>query len=194
MPKNQSQSRPEGADAPPRGGALRSVEAALEGAFLGFVRLARRHAPDIAVALAVVGGLLLLYAETLDLYRVVTPSGATSSAAGSIQSGADQHSWALGVIGVVIAAAAALARWTGQRLPAWAAVALAVLALAIVLIADVPDVTSSGVTTEIERGDAEPQAGFWTELVGAILALGGSAALALQLSQRPAPRARRARR
>ena len=52
-----------------------------------------------------VGGLLLLYSETLDLYRIVTPGGATSNAAGSIQSGADQHSWALGVIGVVIAAA-----------------------------------------------------------------------------------------
>jgi uncharacterized membrane protein len=139
----------------------------------------------------VVGGLLLLYAETLDLYRIVTPGGATSNAAGSIQSGADQHSWSLGVIGVVIAAAAVLARWTRQRLPAWAAAMLAAIALLIVLIGDIPDVTSSGLTTEIETGEAEPQSGFWVELVGAALALAGSAGLALQLSRGRTPRRRR---
>jgi cytochrome bd-type quinol oxidase subunit 2 len=107
----------------------------------------------------------------------------TSNAVGSIQSGADQHSWALGVIGVVIAAAAVLARWTRQRLPAWAAVALAVLALGIVLIADLPDVTSSGLTTEIETGEAQPEAGFWVELAGALAALAGAAGLAWGLSR-----------
>jgi len=191
MAKNQAQSDNEGAGASSRRGALRALEEALEGAFLGFVRLLRRRAPDIALVVAVSGGLLLLYAETLDLYRVVTTSGATSSAAGSIQSGADQHSWALGVTGVVIAAAATLARWTGQRLPAWAAVALAVIALGIVLIADLPDVTSSGLTSELEQADAEAQSGFWVELIGALMALGGSAALALHLSGRAAAAGRR---
>ena len=191
MAKNQAQSDNEGAEAPPPRGALRALEGALEGVFLSFLGLLRRRAPDIALVVAAVGGLLLLYAETLDLYRVVTPGGATSNAAGSIQSGADQHSWALGVIGVVIAAAATLARWTGQRLPAWAAVALAVIALGIVLIADLPDVTSSGLTTELEQGDADPQSGFWVELAGALMALGGSAALALHLSGRAATAGRR---
>ena len=186
MAKNQAQSDNRGAQAPPRRGALRALEGALEGAFLGFVRMLRRRAPDIALVVAVLGGLLLLYAETLDLYRVVTTSGATSSAAGSIQSGAEQHSWALGVIGVVISAAAGLARWTGQRLPAWAAVALAVIALGFVLIGDLPDVTSSGLTSELEQADAEPQGGFWVELAGALMALGGSAVLALHLSGRAA--------
>lgn len=185
MAEKQAQSGNEASGAAPRKGALRTVEGALERAFLGLVRMLRRRAPDIAVGAAVAGGLLLLYAETLDLYRVVTLGGTTSNAPGSIQTGADQHSWALGVIGVVIAAAAGLARWTGQRLPAWAAVALAVLALGIVLIADVPDVTSSGLTTELEAGDAEPRSGFWVELAGALTALGGATALALQLSHRP---------
>ena len=36
----------------------------------------------LATAVAVLGGLLLLYAETLDLYRIVTPSGSVSNAAG----------------------------------------------------------------------------------------------------------------
>ena len=79
----------------------------------------RRHGPGLAAAVAVLGGLLLLYAETLDLFRIVTPSGSVSNAAGSVRTGADQHSWALGVIGVVIGAGAAvLARVTRQRLPA----------------------------------------------------------------------------
>jgi hypothetical protein len=158
------------------------MEAALEGALAAPFRLLRRHSLEAATVLAAVGGLLLLYAETLDLYRIVTPAGTTSNAAGSIQSGADQHSWALGVIGVVIAAGALLARWTRQRLPAWAAAGLAVIALGIVLAGDIPDVTSSGLTTEIETGEAEPLAGFWVELIGAVVALAGAAALAWLLS------------
>jgi hypothetical protein len=190
MPKNQAQSGPERVEGTRRGGVLRTVETALERAAVGVAGWLRRHALDIAAGVAVVGGLFLLYAETLDLYRIVTPGGATSNAAGSIQTGADQHSWALGVIGVVIGAAALLARWTRQRLPAWAAVALAVLALGIVLIADLPDVTSAGLTTEIENGEAQPEAGFWTELVGAIAALGGAAGLAWGLSRDAATRRR----
>ena len=60
---------------------------------------------------------------------------------------------------------------------------LAAIALAIVLIADLPDVTSSGVTTEIEAGDAEPQAGFWVELAGALIALAGSGARAATVAK-----------
>jgi hypothetical protein len=183
MRNSPQQSRSEGPDEAPRLAFLRSVEAALERAFMGAVGLVRRHLLDIAVVMAVIGGLLLLYAETFDLYKIVTPGGVTSNARGSIQSASDQHSWALGVIGVVIAGSALLARWTRQRLPAWAAVVLAVAAVAIVLIGDLPDVTSSGLTTELESGDAQPQTGFWIELVGAVLALAGTVGLALQLSR-----------
>jgi hypothetical protein len=183
MPKNEAQSGPGPAGSGSAARVLRGVEAVLERAAATVLRWLRRHSLTAVAVLAAIGGLLLLYAETLDLYRIVTPGGATSNAAGSIQSGADQHSWALGVIGVVIAVGALLARWTRQRLPAWAVFALAVIALGIVLIGDVPDVTSSGLTTEIETGEAEPQAGFWVELVGALMALGGSAALAWALSR-----------
>ena len=65
------------------------------------------------------------------------------------------------------------------------------IALLIVLIGDIPDVTSSGLTTEIETGEAEPESGFWVELVGAVLALAGSAGLALRLPRRGARRSRR---
>jgi hypothetical protein len=95
------------------------------------------------------------------------------------------------VIGVVIAVAAVLAWRTRQRLPAWAAAGLAAIALAIVLIGDVPDVTSSGLTTEIETGEAEPEAGFWVGLAGCAVALAGSAALAVLLSRDAAERRER---
>ena len=191
MPKNQAQSGTEPTGASPRGGVLRKVEAVLERAAAAPVRLLRRRSLEAAVILAVVGGLLLLYSETLDLYRIVTPGGTTSNAPGSIRSGADQHSWALGVIGAVIAAAALLSGWTRQRQPAWAAAALAVIALGIVLIGDIPDVTSSGLTSEIETGEAEPQSGFWVELCGAMVALAGAGALAWQLSRGVVQRRRR---
>ena len=129
----------------------------------------RRHGLGIATAVAVLGGLLLLYAETLDLYRIVTPSGSVSNAAGSVRTGSDQHSWALAVMGVAGAAAAVLARVTRQRLPALAAAMLGVIALVIALAVDLPDVTASGVTTDLEIGDAEPAAGFWVELAGAVV-------------------------
>ncbi len=188
MPEFEGQSGPEHPPRRARGGVLRAVEAALEHAAAAPVRFVRRRSLAVATVLAVVGGLLLLYSETLDLYRIVTPGGATSNAAGSIRSGADQHSWALGVIGTVIAATALLAGWTRQRLPAWAAVVLAAIALLIVLIGDIPDVTSSGLTTEIEAGEAEPQPGFWVELGGAVVALAGAAGLAWQLSRADARR------
>jgi hypothetical protein len=164
-------------------GAVNAAGRRVRGAGVWTLALVRRRGLDIATAVAVAGGALMLYAETLDLFRIVTPSGATANAPGSIRGAGDQHSWALGVVGVVLGVAAVLARWTRQRLPAWAAVVLAAIALAIVLIADVPDVTSSGVTTEIESGEANPEAGFWTALVGALLALGGAGALAVGLSR-----------
>jgi hypothetical protein len=149
--------------------------AAFRGRVAGF---ARRHGLGIATGVAVLGGLLLLYAEALDLYRIVTPSGSVSNAVGSVRTGSDQHSWALGIIGVAAAAAALLARVTRQRLPALAAAMLGVIALVIALAVDLPDVTASGVTTDLEVGDAEPAAGFWFELVGALVLTAGAGLLA----------------
>jgi hypothetical protein len=142
---------------------------------------ARRHGPSIAAAVAVLGGLLLLYAETLDLYRIVTPSGSVSNAAGSVRTGSDHHSWALAIMGGAGAVAAVLARVTRQRLPALAAAMLGVIVLVIVLAVDLPDVTASGVTTDLEVGDAEPAAGFWIELVGAVVLTAGAGVLAALL-------------
>ena len=170
----------------PRGGSARARVAALSARFAGLVR---RRRLDIAATVAVLGGLLLLYAEALDLYRIVTPSGSVSNAEGSVRTGSDQHSWALGVMGVAGAAAAVFALLTRQRLPALAAAMLGLIALVIALAFDLPDVTASGVTTDLEIADAEPAAGFWVELAGAAVLTAGAGVLALLL----APVERRAR-
>ena len=149
----------------------------------------RRRETGIATALAVLGGLLLLYAETLDLYRIITPSGSVSNATGSVRTGGDQHSWALAVMGVAAAGAAVLAWATRQRLPALASLMLGVAALVITLAVDLPDVIASGVTTDLEVGDAEPAAGFWIELVGAGVLTAAAGLLAHLLHPRRARRA-----
>jgi hypothetical protein len=144
----------------------------------------------------VLGGLLLVYAETLDLFRIVTPSGSVANASGSVRTGSDQHSWALAVIGVAGAGACLFARATRQRLPALAGLLLGVVALVTALAFDLPDVTASGVTTDLEVGDAEPAAGFWMELAGAVVLTTAAAVLARLLAsdrdagQRPGSGAR----
>jgi hypothetical protein len=170
-----SQSHNEGGRTTSRGGAFRAFTGAVGNYVAGFLR---RHAGTLATAVAVLGGLLLLYAETLDLYRIITPEGSVSNAAGSVRTGSDQHSWAFAVIGVAGAGAAVLARVTHQRLPALATAMLGVIALLTALAVDLPDVTASGVTTDLEVGDAEPAAGFWFEVAGAIVMAAGGAALA----------------
>jgi hypothetical protein len=151
------------------------------------LRFLRRHAIGIATAVAIFGGMLLLYAETLDLYRIITPSGSVSNASGSVRTGSDQHSWAFGVMGVAGAAAVVLARVTRQRPPALAAATLGVIALVVALAVDLPDVTASGVTTDLEVGDAEPGGGFWVEVAGALVMAAGAAALAFLLPRRREP-------
>ena len=74
--------------------------------------------------------------------------------------------------------------------PALAAAMLGVIALVTALAVDLPDVTASGVTTDLEIGDAEPAAGFWIELVGAVVMTAGAAALASLLDSRRSGAAR----
>jgi hypothetical protein len=182
-----SESRSGDSAAVSRGGPFGAFAVAAGARLAG---LLRRRGPSLAAAAAVLGGVLLLYAETLDLYRIVTPSGSVSNAAGSVRTGSDQHSWALAVIGVAGAGATLLARATRQRLPALAGLMLGVIALVTALALDLPDVIASGVTTELEVGDAEPAAGFWLELAGAIVMTAGAAALAWLLGPRPDARRR----
>jgi hypothetical protein len=160
-----------GPQRPRRAGFEARFERILEGS--GRVRraawqLVGRHALTLVTVAGLVGASLLVLSDFLDLYRIVDLRGQLVAGAKATRTGGDQHSDALLVIGIAAGAAALVARWTEQSLPALAVAALGAIALGIVLIGDLPDVTSAGLTLgPLEQGDADPAAGFWVELVGA---------------------------
>jgi hypothetical protein len=82
------------------------------------------------------------------------------------------------VIGIAAGVSALFARWAEHSLPALACALLGAIALAIVLIGDLPDVTSSGITSGKLLGEAQAGPGFWVELAGALLLLGSGLVLA----------------
>jgi hypothetical protein len=125
----------------------------------------------LATVAAIIGAALLVVAELVDLYRVVGADGELVAGAKATQTGGGHHHYALLVIGLAALAGTMLARWTEQPLPAMGVAALGLITLAVVLIGDLPDVTSSGLTKTPEIGDAEPAVGFWLELGGALVTL-----------------------
>jgi hypothetical protein len=86
------------------------------------------------------------------------------------------------VVGLAAGAAVLFARWAEHPLPALASAALGLIALLIVLIADLPDVTSSGLTRGKLIGEANPGPGFWVELVGAVVTITAGLVLARLLA------------
>jgi hypothetical protein len=166
----------------PRGQAL---EAGLERVLSGFGtgrRAAwnqlRAHALTIATVAALVGAALLVLSSFLDVVRFVDLGGQLIPGAEATRKG----SAAMVVIGLAAGAAALAARWAEHSMPAVAAAALGAIALAIVLIGDLPDVTSSGLTSGKLIGEANPGPGFWIELAGACLTLVAGLVLARLLA------------
>jgi hypothetical protein len=131
---------------------------------------------EIAVLLMLLGGSLLVIADFLDLFRIES-GGLTLSS----QSGRSQHSYAELLIGVAVIGAAMLALSTRQWPPAAAGVALALIALGIALIGDLPDATRSDLVRGGKLAEASPAVGLWLEIVGAGVALAASAASMLLL-------------
>jgi hypothetical protein len=172
-----------------RGAAL---EAGLERILGGFERgrLAvwrqlRTRALTIVTVAALLGATLLVLSRYLDVVRFVDMSGALIPGAEATREGSS----AMVVIGVGAGLAALFARWGEHPLPALAGAALGAIALAIVLIGDLPDVTSSGITSGKLIGEADPGPGFWVELVGAVVTLVADLALARLLALERASRA-----
>jgi hypothetical protein len=136
---------------------------------------AGRRGIEVATIVVIVGAMLMIVSEFLDVFTVEGVNGATVGSS----TGAENHGYALLVIGVAALAAVFFARSTREPLPAFAAAALGVIALGIVLIVDLPDTMSSGLTESHRIGDAQPAIGFWVELVAALMVAGGGAAIAL---------------
>ena len=172
------------------GGFLERAFASFGSATRGGPGLLREHAITIVTVAAIVGAALLVVAEFVDLYHVVSPDGQLVAGTKATQTGGEHHSYALLVIGLAALGATLAARWAAQPLLAAAVGALGLIALLIVLIGDLPDVTSSGLTNgPLEEAEANPAIGFWLELAGALVVLVSGLALArlLALTARRSP-------
>jgi hypothetical protein len=173
-----AQNGPEG----PRGSALETgVERVLAGFGSGrraAWRGVRGQGLTIATVAALIGAALLVLSTFLDVVRFVDLNGDLIPGAAATR----QATSAMAVIGIAAGAAALFARWGEHSLPAVACAALGAIALAIVLIADLPDVTSSGITSGKLIGEANPGPGFWVELAGAVITLGAGLLLARLLA------------
>jgi hypothetical protein len=146
-------------------------------------RLVSGRGLEMIAFLALLGASLLILAEFLDLYRVQRGVVLVRE-----QTGGDHHSYALLVAGVAAIAARLVAHATGSWPPAAAAATLGLLALLVVVFGDLPDANSSGLTADARLAEADPAAGLWVELAGAILTTTAGAALALMLAGREVTR------
>jgi hypothetical protein len=93
----------------------------------------------------------------------------------------------LAVIAIGVIVATMVARSRDIWAPAAGVMALGAIALAISLVGDLPDATSSGLTTKLESANASPAAGFWVQLAGAIALLGSGATMTYLLRHRALP-------
>ena len=148
------------------------------------MRLAFRAMPSplqwALLALPLAGAGLLVAAEFSTLYdiRVLTavPQGGSFSAGG-------HHGYALAVIATGIVVMAVGAVLGGSRPAAVAVLVLALGALAIALLVDLPDVHETGlIGRTYDAARAEPRAGLYLEIAGGCSALVGAA---LILAARP---------
>lgn len=153
------------------------------------IRLARvlreRRGLLLVLVPGVVAGLLMIVSEFL-LTHYITVGGAscTTAAPASVRDscavdGFSGHHGAIAIVGlftIIMAVGATLGR---SRPAAIAMLAAGAVCLGIALIADLPDTNSTGSISPLySQAAAHAGAGFWLELIGALLAI-GAAAMAL---------------
>jgi hypothetical protein len=147
--------------------------------------LGRRIAPApgvrIALAIGVLGALVLVAAEFLPLLHVRSSQRGTGIIA-SVSTGS-HDSFALIPIALIALVFIAAARRTPARAPLAALLALGLIALGIALLGDLPDARATGLLRLTGGGyasaQASPAAGFYLETLGAIalIAAGGAGLL-----------------
>lgn len=150
--------------APPRG--AKTEDSRRGGAFrAGFPALAPLPAALLFAGLA--GGLLLVAAE-LSTVVEVSVEGSVIDRVG----GADQHSWAVGLLGVIALALAVAAVVVPSRTAALGLAAIGAVVLVVAFAGDLPDATRTGLTRDFARASAAPGRGLYLELGGAVLLVG----------------------
>jgi hypothetical protein len=131
---------------------------------------------ELITILLLAGGCVLVLADFLPLFRIEAAGLPVED-----QPGRDQHAYAQVVIGLGVIGGALLARSTRQWPPAGAVVALALIALGIALIGDLPEATRADLVQGAQIAEASPAVGFWLEIVGAGVTFVGGLAMSLLL-------------
>ena len=131
----------------------------------------------------------VLFASELMTTFNLTPAGVEPQCA---QSAVDRHHYAPIVLAVFAVVALAIAVFSASKPAAIAVAICGVLALAIFLVIDLPDANNVGTIDDtcgsFEQSfidaKAEPESGFWLELVGSLsLAISGLALASLSTEQ-----------
>ena len=132
----------------------------------------RALAPLVVVAAAAVA---LVVSEFLVFREIVA---VTAVPPGGTTTGGSHHGYALAVVGVASLPMAVGAVLGGSRPAAAALVVLGALALAIVLLVDLPSLNETGlIGRTYDLAEARPALGFWLELAGATVLFGAGLAL-----------------
>ena len=120
--------------------------------------------------LACLGGAALVVAsQFMDVFELNEAGGNPVK----LISSADQHWYAMGVLGVFAALATIGAVMSGSKPLAVAVAASGAAALLLFLLIDLPDAGKAGnlsdPTQTFVTAEADPQGGFWIELIGALI-------------------------
>ena len=117
----------------------------------------------------VAAAFFLAASELMPTFELTPPGGEALQASDAI----DRHHGAMLVLAGFALIALAVAVTTGSRPAAYAVAACGVIALLIFLIGDLPDANKIGTLDEARESfidaKAEPQGGFWLELIGSLL-------------------------
>jgi hypothetical protein len=122
---------------------------------------------------ALVGGLLLVSSDFSTLFEVRVGGVVRDRVTGG-----DQHAYALTLIGAAALPLALAATFGGSRPAAFALGGLGLVAVAIVLAVDLPDVSRTGYASGFRSAHTTAARGFYLELAGAaLIVLAGAAAV-----------------
>ncbi len=123
--------------------------------------------------LGLAGALMLIaseFAETFE-YRA-------GNAVLEVSRGGGRHDYALLLLVAFAIVALLLALATGSKPAAVAVAAAGAVSLLLFLLIDLPDAGAAGIFAGFVQGKASPQAGFWLELIGALLLIVGGIGVA----------------
>jgi hypothetical protein len=142
------------------------------------------------------GSAMLGASQFMDMFHLVPPGG---EALNEVVSSSDQHGYAMLVLAglsLLLLVVSLLVEPDGERRGLWqvtvVGIAVAgVLALLLFLTVDLPDVNKIGTVDDpgesFQDAKAEPQAGFWFELVGSLVLAGCGIAMAAPRRQEVQP-------